>query len=404
MTADTAQQRRVLVLLPTSKDSERTVVGLSSGQFQCVACPDLIALCAEIKRGAGAALLTEETILGDRDQSLACALRDEPSWSNFPLIVLAQPGRHSSRLPAAQMLNITLVERPVRFVTLRSVVDAALRHRTHQYQIRDTLLQLTQSRLDLEHTNQDLEQRVRDRTQKLQETVSELEAFSYSISHDLRAPLRSMEGYAQALVNDYSDKLDARGQLFLSKIADAAARLDLLVQDVLAYSRVAKGEIHLQDISLGKLVQDAVETYPQFRENGSISIQEPLPAVRAHPAYLMQCISNLLGNALKFVRPGVPPVVRIRAEEEPETETVKVWFEDNGIGIAPEHFQQIFQMFGRVHSTKQFEGTGIGLAIVRKAAERMGGSLGLTSELGKGSRFWLSLKKASASLQTNPPG
>jgi signal transduction histidine kinase len=404
MMAATVEQERLLVLMPTTRDAERTVAGLSAANFHCEVCADLVALCAEIKRGAGAALLTEEAMLHDRDQRIPAALRDEPSWSNFPLIVLAQPGHKAGHLPAAQMLNVTLVERPVRFLTLRSVVEAALRHRRHQYQIRDTVLQLTRARHELERANQELEQRVRERTQKLQETISELEAFSYSVSHDLRAPLRSMEGYATALMEDQGDKLDTSGKLYLSKISAAAARLDLLVQDVLAYSRVAKGEIHLQDVNLSRLMQEAVETYPQFRQNGSIAIQEPLPVVRAHPAYLMQCISNLLGNALKFVRPGVPPAVVIRAEEEPDAENVKVWFEDNGIGIAPEHFQQIFQIFGRVHSNNHFEGTGIGLAIVRKAAERMGGALGVTSELGKGSRFWLSLKKASGSLETNPAG
>lgn len=402
--AGTAEQERLLVLMPTTRDAERTVAGLSAADFHCVVCSDLVELCSEIKRGAGAALLTEEAILHDPDQCLSTVLRNEPPWSNFPLIVLTHPGHKAGHLPAAQKLNVTLVERPVRFVTLRSVVDAALRHRKYQYEIRDTLLELTRARHELELANQDLEQRVRERTQKLQETISELEAFSYSVSHDLRAPLRSMEGYAAALMEDQGDKLDAAGKSFLSKISASAARLDLLVQDVLAYSRVAKGEIHLQDVNLSTLMHEAVETYPQFRQKGSITIQEPLPIVQAHPAYLMQCISNLLGNALKFARPGVSPVVVIRAEEEPDTENVKVWFEDNGIGIAPEHFQQIFQIFGRVHSSNHFEGTGIGLAIVRKAVERMGGALGVTSELGKGSRFWLSLKKASASLEANSPG
>ena len=388
MTDDRARQERLLVLMPTTKDSERTLAGLSPADFQCVVCADLAALCHEIKAGAGAALLTEEAILNDSEQRLSAVLRDEPSWSNFPLIVLTQPGRSGRHLPAAQMLNVTLVERPVRFVTLRSVVDSALRHRRHQYQIRDALLELTRAR-------QDLEQRVRERTQKLQETVTELEAFSYSVSHDLRAPLRSMEGYANALMTDHGYQLDAEGKFFVSKISAAAARLDLLVQDVLAYSRVAKGEIHLQDVNLGKLIHEAVETYPQLRQNGSIVIQEPLPGVRAHPAYLTQCVSNLLGNALKFVRPDVPAKVTIRADQDPDPEFVKLWFEDNGIGIGPEHFTEIFQIFGRVNSSKHYEGTGIGLAIVRKAVERMGGSVGVTSALGKGSRFWLSLKKAS---------
>jgi signal transduction histidine kinase len=132
---------------------------------------------------------------------------------------------------------------------------------------------------------------------------------------------------------DYGDKLDAEGKLFLSKIGASAARLDLLVQDVLAYSRVAKGEIHLHDVNLDRLIHEAVEAYPQIRQNGSIIIQEPLPAVRAHPAYLMQCVSNLLGNALKFVRPDLSPVVTIRAQEENDSEYIKIWFEDNGIGL-----------------------------------------------------------------------
>ena len=382
MTGETAQRERLLVLMPTRKDSERTIAFLSAADFHCLACPDLPALCREITRGAGAALLTEEAILHDRDQCLTATLGHEPSWSNFPLIVLAQPGQNSRQLSAAQMLNVTLVERPLRFVTLRSVVDAALRHRRHQYQIRDTLLELTAARHELQRANQDLELRVHERTQKLQETVSELEAFSYSVSHDLRAPLRSIEGYAQLLTHDYGDSLEARAKLFLGKISAAAARLDLLVQDVLAYSRVAKGEIQLQDVPLAGLVQEVVETYPKLRQSGSIIIQQPLPVVRAHPAYLTQCVSNLLGNALKFVRPEVPPVVTIRSDQEPNSRYVKVWFEDNGIGIEPEHFQEIFQIFGRLHSGKQYEGTGIGLAIVRKAVERMGGSVGLTSDFG----------------------
>lgn len=112
-----------------------------------------------------------------------------------------------------------------------------------------------------------------------------------------------------------------------------------------------------------------------------------------HEGLLTQLVSNLLGNAVKFHSPDVSPEVRISAETSGEE--VKVWFEDNGIGIAPQHHEQIFQIFGRVHPEKKYEGAGIGLAIVRKAAERMGGSAGVISEIGKGSRFWITLKKAA---------
>jgi signal transduction histidine kinase len=377
--------------MPTARDSQRTISALSASSIECVACETLDELCLEITRGAAAALLTEESITRDIQDCLGKALQDEPAWSDFPLIVLTHAGSAVRHPPS---FNVTLVERPLRFETLRSVVEAALRHRRHQYEVRDTLLNLTQAQKELKIANLELEQRVEERTHKLRETISELEAFSYTVSHDLRAPLRTIQGYAEALRNDYGPSLDDEGRRFVSKISVAAERLDLMVQDVLAYSRVAKGQIQLQEVNISDLIQDVVESYPQLREAGAITMREPFPKLWAHPAYLTQCISNLLGNAVKFVEPGQTPRVTIWAEDEPRGKHARVWFEDNGIGIAPEHFKQIFEIFGRVHPTQKYDGTGIGLAIVRKAVERMGGSVGLTSELGKGTRFWLSLKKA----------
>lgn len=366
-----ALKERLLVLLPAKLDAERIIRILAGSRIECTVCPDLAALCREILKGAGAALLTEEAILSDSDHCLDDALRNEPPWSHFPLIVLTQPGRTHHHLAASAMLNVTLVERPVRLLTLHSVIAAALRHRRHQYKIRDTLLDLERVQQELKIANRELENRVQERTQKLRETITELEAFSYSISHDLRSPLRSMQGYAEVLLEDHSAALNDEGKAFLAKISAGAARLDLLVQDVLAYSRVSKGEIRLQNVGLDEVAQDVLETYPQLREKAAVAIRSPLPHVRAHPAYLTQCVSNLLGNAVKFVRPGVPPQVTIWAEPEDETDRVRVCFEDNGIGIAPEHFKSIFEIFGRVNPGSRYEGTGIGLAIVRKAVERM---------------------------------
>ncbi len=229
------------------------------------------------------------------------------------------------------------------------------------------------------------------RTARLQETIGELEAFSYSISHDMRAPLRAMQGYAQALLADYGPDLDADAKHYLDRIYRAANRLDMLVQDVLAYSRIAKGDISLHAIDLERLLDEIVSTTPELQPpQAHIIMERPLARVLGHDAYLTQCLTNLLGNAVKFVREGVTPEIRVSTERLDRK--VRIWFEDNGIGVDPAHHERIFQIFGQVYPEKKYGGTGIGLAIVRKAAQRMNGDVGVESAgLDKGSRFWLIL-------------
>ena len=326
---------RLLVLMPTVRDAERTVAGLAEARIAAFACSDLSELCREMKRGAGGALLTEEAIELDKAGCLTQALSGQPSWSGFPLIVLAREGRKNIGLPEDVALHTTLVERPLRMVTLRSVVDTALRHRRRQYQLRGVLE-------DLERAKADLELRVSQRTAKLQELITELEAFSYSVSHDLRAPLRAIHGYAEALLEEEAKALTVRGKEYLERIHRASTRLDLLVQDVLAYSKVSKGEILLNPAPVGPLIDEILRSYPEFAEKATITVEGPLPVVMAHEAYLSQCVANLLGNAVKFVAPGVPP-------------RISVWGEDFGCrrlesilktmasGYAPEHRDEDIQ-------------------------------------------------------------
>ncbi|MBI4660036.1 MAG: PAS domain S-box protein [Verrucomicrobia bacterium] len=238
-----------------------------------------------------------------------------------------------------------------------------------------------------------LERLVAERTAKLQETVTELEAFSYSVSHDMRAPLRAMQGYAKALLKDYEDKLDSQAAHYLERISRASNRLDSLIQDVLAYSRVAKGEITLHPVDLERLIQDILPNHPEFQPpQACLLMEKPLHLVLGHEACLTQCVTNLLGNAVKFVPSGVVPQIRVRTELLDGR--VRVWFEDNGIGIDTLHHDRIFEIFGQVHPEKKYGGTGIGLAIVRKAVQRMGGEVGVESEIGQGSRFWFILNEA----------
>jgi PAS domain S-box-containing protein len=229
--------------------------------------------------------------------------------------------------------------------------------------------------LVLRTQNEVLEQRVAERTASLREKIGELEAFSYSVSHDMRAPLRSMHGYAELLLNEASEGLSAPHRHFLSRISVNAARLDLLVRDVLAYSRVTQEEIELRVIDLATFLPALVQQMPEHAlPDVAIHLDAPLPRVRAHEAYLSQIFTNIIGNAVKFTSTERRPEIRVAVTQRDGLARITV--ADNGIGIAPEHFERVFQIFGRVHPDQAYPGTGIGLAIVKKAVHRMGGEIG----------------------------
>jgi len=235
-----------------------------------------------------------------------------------------------------------------------------------------------------------LEERVAERTARLNETIGELEMFSYSVAHDMRAPLRAMEGFAHILLEDFGENLPAEAKGHIAYITSAAVRLDMLIQDVLTYTTVLHSEMNVSVVDLDMLVRQVIQTYPQLHVGDvRIEIEGLLPKTLGHPAAISQCISNVLTNAVKFVTPGTTPRVKIRAEELHSF--VRVWVEDNGIGIDSKDHKRIFGMFERV--SNKYEGTGIGLAIVRKSIERLRGHVGVESSLDKGSKFWLEFRR-----------
>lgn len=257
---------------------------------------------------------------------------------------------------------------------------------------------LADAQQDLVRHAATLEAAVADRTAKLRETIGELEAFSYSIAHDMRAPLRAMQGFSNMLQEEYSDVLAGEGKEYLRRIAASANRLDYLIQDVLNYSKIVRGEVTLEPMNLEEFIHDIVQSYPNLQApRATIELASPIPLVLANRAALTQVISNLLGNAVKFVEPGVKPFVQIWCEDGQTAGAapmVRICIRDNGIGIRKEAHERIFMMFQRLNRPGQYEGTGIGLAIVRKAVERMGGRAGVDSEPGKGSTFWFELMRA----------
>jgi signal transduction histidine kinase len=269
----------------------------------------------------------------------------------------------------------------------------------HERALQESRAQEHARRLELEDLQRklllhaaELEATVAERTAKLCETVNELQSFSYSIAHDMRAPLRSMGLFAGLLAEEIAaGTLSPAAQDYTRRIIVGARRLDNLINDSLNYTKAALQEFPLQQVDLAKLVRGLVDTYPNLHADAAeIRIEDNLPTVLGNESLLTQCFSNLLGNAVKFVAPGVRPCARVRRDYNDGG--VRIWVEDNGIGI-PKHAQpRLFSMFQKLDNA--YEGTGIGLAIVRKVVERMGGKVGVESEPERGSRFWVDLKIA----------
>jgi len=226
------------------------------------------------------------------------------------------------------------------------------------------------------------------RAQELTHANAELEAFAYSVSHDLRTPLRAMQGLGIALKEDFGHDLAPQAQDYLRRIVAAAKRMDTLILDLLAYSRIGRGQGLHQAVDLDPLwtaVRDEFAASPDVE----LSLHLPLGRVWGNRSMLAQIATNLVANAAKFVAEGVTP--RIEVEGRTTNGRVRVSVTDNGIGIDPAHQVRIFGIFERLHGVEQYPGTGIGLALVKKAVESMNGAIGVESRLGAGSCFWFEL-------------
>lgn len=226
--------------------------------------------------------------------------------------------------------------------------------------------------------------------------VADLQAFTSSVSHDLKAPLRAMRGFASILMEDAAGQLDDAAKENLERIVNAGTRMNDLINDLLSYCRMAQQEIVPRSMDLASAIAVVINQLPEGEriEKLEIDLPDALPPVLGHGPTLQQVIVNLLSNARKFVPPGAQPEVTIMGEEIGAN--VRLWFRDKGIGIPQQYQERIFKAFERLHSQDAYPGTGIGLAIVKRGVERMGGRVGVESQAGAGSNFWIELPVGSA--------
>ncbi len=248
-------------------------------------------------------------------------------------------------------------------------------------------------RVDAEEALRESEGRHRALAAELKQANQELESFAYSVSHDLRAPLRTMQGFAHALLQNYGDALEPEARDYARRIIASGRHSERLIADLLAYSRLSFEKIEVKAIELDAVLAQAVEQVQAdiTESNARMHIQSDLPVVLGSKTALVQVVANLLSNAVKFVPPDRTPEVGVRAEERGDV--VRVWFEDNGIGIPEGQEERIFRVFERLAQSDDRPGTGIGLAIARRGMERIGGSCGVERLPDGGSAFWIEAQK-----------
>ncbi len=256
------------------------------------------------------------------------------------------------------------------------------------------LTQIEEQNREIISFNLKLEQKVKERTLEMENANKELEAFSYSISHDLRAPLRSIHGYMNIFSEEYADKIDDEAKRLITIILRNAQKMGQLIDDLLAFSRLGRMELAKQNVSMKDMVHQVWEEQTQLIGPRNIEfVLKEIPEGYADNVTIRQLWVNLVSNAMKYTRNKKNAVVEIGSEEKDDVSTYYV--KDNGAGFDMRYYDKLFGVFQRLHSDKEFEGTGVGLAIVQRIISKHGGTVWAEAKPNEGATFYFSLKKNS---------
>jgi signal transduction histidine kinase len=373
-------EERVLVLAPLGRDGALIASSLGRSGIAAEAVAAMTDLVHAIDQGIGAAVLTEEALHGSALEVLAAALARQPAWSDLPLVILTT--REETRSAATWDLvkrlepggNVSLLERPLRSMTLVSAVQVALRSRRRQYEVRSL--------------HEGLERRVAERTADLERLHEEAEGFNYSMSHDLRAPLRAIVSTSRIVLEETGDLLSPRHREMLVRQERSANKLAELIDELLALSRLSRTEVVRAEIDVTRLAQDVADELVRAGMSGGCAFEiQPEMTAQGDPRLLRLVLLNLLGNACKFSPHGGKVRVRRRTEGGETVFSVA----DEGVGFDMKYVHKLFLPFERLVTETQFPGTGIGLTNVQRIIQRHGGRVWATSAPQQGATFYFTL-------------
>lgn len=385
MSAEGENSERILVLAPVGRDAELLVHAASAKGLVARAAPSVEAFCEAFAVGCGVALLTEEALYADPNGKLRAAVAEQPAWSEVPFLVLASRGQADERvrltLDLMQPLrNATVIERPVRPGTIVTALESALRDRRRQYEVRDAMEALRLANLELER-------RVEDRTADLVAKIGELNGFSYSVSHDMRTPLRAMVSNAAIVLEEEGERVSPEGRERLNRLTGAAIKMAQLVDDLLQFARLGNVEPVREACDMTALARRVAEELLFDRsQEGAVVEVAPALCASCDPRMVGLVWHNLIDNALKY-RPGGRPA-RVEVGQTPDG---AFFVRDDGIGFEPAYAAKIFKPFERLHRSEEYPGTGIGLANVQRIVERHRGRVWAEGSPGAGATFYFTL-------------
>ena len=380
---------------------------LKSVGFEVLVAEDGFAGIEVVKNSQPEIILLDVMMPGIDGFEVCRRLKSDPTSQHIPVIFLTALSETVDKLTGFRVGGVDYITQPIEHEEVAARVRTHLiLHRTRQkLQQQNDLLQLevdrrrqierelTQSRHLLQKSNDTLEQTVADRTAELATSNEDLEHFAYIASHDLRQPIRKIRMCTEYLAEDYGHCFDDQARQYMSYITKSTDRMYLLIDDLLAYSRVGKREAKTVPVDLNRVLQDVLDDLSVAVAEKQAKIDySSLPTIQANPREIRQVFQNLISNSLKFTCDRAPEIALDATRQEDN------WLfsvRDNGIGIEPQYYDKIFQMFQRLHRNSEYEGTGIGLAICHKVITRHGGEIWVESQLNQGTTFYFTFPQSS---------